>query len=84
MISTPQQTRSTWSNHGDWNGRDMLHMGKGQVHTNFDWATWDQENNLEDLGVDGRILLQWIDKNRMRAWIRLIWFRIETATWLVW
>jgi len=42
-------------------------MGKGQVRTSFDWETGDHENNLEDLGVDRRIMLQWIDKNRMWA-----------------
>jgi hypothetical protein len=33
--------------------------------------------HLEDLGVDGRIILEWIlGKQDRKAWIGLIWFRI--------
>lgn len=53
MIWTPHQSKSTRSNQGEWDDRDVLHMGKGKVRTIFGWESWDHANNLEDLGVDG-------------------------------
>jgi hypothetical protein len=38
-------------------------------------ATWGKDN-LEDLGVDGRIILKYIYMKWDGAWIGLIWFRI--------
>jgi hypothetical protein len=35
---------------------------------------------LEDLGVDGMIILKWVLRNSVRkTWTRLIWLRIRTS-----
>jgi hypothetical protein len=40
-------------------------MGTGEVHTGFWWGDPREGNDLEDLGVDGRIILKWIVKRGM-------------------
>jgi hypothetical protein len=35
-------------------------MGRGKVHAVFWWANLRDRDHFEDLGVDGRILLNWI------------------------
>jgi len=35
-----------------------------------------ETDHLEDLSLDGRIILKFISINGMRAWIGLIWTRI--------
>jgi len=40
---------------------------------------------VEDLGVDGRIILNLIQKNSdLRTWNGLVWLRIETNGGLSW
>jgi hypothetical protein len=37
-------------------------MGRGEVNTGFWWKTPRERDHLEDLGVDGRIILKWTFK----------------------
>jgi hypothetical protein len=33
---------------------------RGEVHTGFQWRNLRQRDQLEDPGIDGRIILKWI------------------------
>jgi hypothetical protein len=59
----------------------MCHVcGTGEVHAGFWWGELRERYHLEDLGVDGRIILKWIFKKwHGEAWSGLIWLRIETG-----
>jgi hypothetical protein len=35
----------------------------GKLQTGFQWGDMRERNHLEDLGIDGRIILKWILKN---------------------
>jgi hypothetical protein len=45
----------------------VARWGTGELHIGFWWGDLRQGNLLEDLDVDGRIILKWIFKNS-RAW----------------
>jgi hypothetical protein len=52
--------------------------GKKRVYTEFWWGKLKETSHLQDLRVDGRIILKYIlQKYHDILWIRLIWFRIE-------
>jgi hypothetical protein len=41
----------------------MLHVWKtGEVHAGFWWGDLRERGHLEEVGVDGRIILKWIFK----------------------
>ena len=40
----------------------VARMGRGMAHTGFWWGDVRESENLEELGVDGRIILKWIFK----------------------
>jgi hypothetical protein len=53
--------------------------GAGEVHTGVWWGDVTVKDHLKDLGVDGRIILQWIFmKWDGETWAGLIWIKIGT------
>jgi hypothetical protein len=58
-------------------------MGRGEVNTGFWWVSLMKIDNLEDTGINGRIILKWIFKKFIgRSWTQLIWLRMGTDGWV--
>jgi hypothetical protein len=54
--------------------------GTGNVHTGFWWEDLWEGKNLEDLGIDGTIILKLIFRKwDGEAWTGSIWLRIRTG-----
>jgi hypothetical protein len=54
--------------------------GRGDMHTAFWLGNLRERDQLEDIGADGRIILQWIFKKwDGEAWTGFIWLRIRTG-----
>jgi hypothetical protein len=52
----------------------------GEVHTVVWWVSLREGDHSENLGVDGRILLQGIFKQwNGESWTELLWLRIGTG-----
>jgi hypothetical protein len=50
-------------------GRACSRYGAGEVHAGFWWRELRERDHMEDVGVDGRIILKWIFKKRgEEAW----------------
>jgi hypothetical protein len=55
-------------------------MGRVEVYTGFWWGNLTERDNLEEPGVDGRIILRGIFRKwDMRAWTGSLWLRIGTG-----
>jgi hypothetical protein len=46
-------------------GECSTYGGTGEVHKRFWWEYLTEGDHLEDLGVDGRIILKWIFRSGM-------------------
>jgi hypothetical protein len=54
--------------------------GTGEVHAGFSWGDLMKRNHLEELGVDGMIILKRIFKKwDGETWTELLWLRIGTG-----
>jgi len=52
----------------------------GEVHTGFWLGNLRERDHLEDLGVDGRIILRWIFRKwDVGEWNGLVWLRIVSG-----
>jgi len=55
-------------------------MRGGDVYTAFGWGNLKERDLLEDLSVEGTIILRWILKKwNLGAWTGWSWFRIGTV-----
>jgi hypothetical protein len=50
--------------------------GTGEVHTGFWWGDLMEKNNLEDLSIDGKIILKWMGWGGM-DWIDMARDRVR-------
>jgi hypothetical protein len=60
-------------------GGECSTYGGGEVHAEFLYGNLKEEDYLEGLGLDGRIILRWIFKNWDGARTGLMWLRIVTG-----
>jgi hypothetical protein len=59
----------------------MLHVwGTGETHAGFSWVDLLARDYLENLGIDGRIILKWIcKKSDEKSLTGLLWLRVGTG-----
>jgi hypothetical protein len=66
-----------------WAGH-VARMGRGKVHTGFCWGNLRERDHLENLEINGRIILKWIFMRWDReAWFGFISLRIRTSSELL-
>jgi hypothetical protein len=58
----------------------MWHVWEtGEWCTGFWWGDLKKRGHLEEVGIDGRVILKWVFKRRLGSWTRLIQFKIGTG-----
>jgi hypothetical protein len=61
-------------------GRACSTWGRVEVHTGFQWGNLREGDHIEDLGIDGRVILKWIlEKWDGGTWTRSILLRVGTG-----
>ena len=63
-----------WSNRYEWDGQNVWHVcGRWHMHTEFWWGNLKERDHLEDVSVDGMMILKWIFKKWVGTfdWINL-------------
>jgi len=57
-------------------------MGKVEVYARFSYGNLRERDQLEDLGIDGSIILRWIFRKwDMRAWTGAMSLRMDRDSW---
>jgi len=58
----------------------VARVGRGEVRTGFCWGNLRDRDYLENLGLDGRIILKWIFRKwDVGVWTGSIWLRTGTS-----
>ena len=74
MICTAHQVLYGWSNEEELDGQGIWHVWRGgEVHIGFWWENLREEDNLEEVSVDWKIILKWVLKKFVGSmnWIDL-------------
>ena len=74
MLCPPDQILLGLLNQEECDGRHVWHVwGKRDMHTGFWWGESRERGHLEDLCVDGNVILKWIFKKLDgEAWTGLV------------
>jgi hypothetical protein len=79
MIFTHRQISFKYQiKENEMGGACSTHEGERELHTGFWRGDKRERGSLEDLGVDGKIILKWIFKEEEgRTWTGLICLKID-------
>jgi len=79
LYASPSNIRVIKSKRMRWAGY-VVRMGRREAYTGFWWGNLRGRDHLEDLGLDGKIILEWIFRNwDMGVWTGSSWLRIGTG-----
>ena len=79
LYSSPNIVRVIKSRRMRWAGH-VAHVGEERGCIGSCWGYWKERDHWGDLGVDGRIILEWISRRwDVGMWTGLGWPRIRTG-----